>query len=264
MAGGAQATTFEFVEYERRGAVVVVRLNRPERMNSLSRALVRDLDAAWRAFVEDAGARVAIYTGTGKAFCAGMDVKEAAEATAEEAVFPEPPLTIFHAGAVLKPVIAAVNGYAIGGGFFDVLRCDLRVAAESALFQLAEVQRSVLPHALIDGIAGALPDCLVTELGLGRRIDARRAHEIGLVNRVVPDGELLEAALELAEEIAQLPPLAVQAIVEGLRRARALRPDDGELRRWQAEATARLRASEDYEEALRSFLEKRAPVYRGR
>jgi enoyl-CoA hydratase/carnithine racemase len=255
---------FEFVAYEQDDSVVTIRLDRPERMNSLSRALVVELDAAWRRFAADDAARVAIYTGTGKAFCAGMDVKEAAAARPEDVRVPEPPLTVFHAGEVRKPVIAAVNGYAIGGGFFDVLRCDLRLASESAVFQLAEVMRSVMPHPLINGIAGALPDCLVTELGLGRRISARRAYEMGLVNRVVSDESLLHEARSMAKEIAALPPLTVEGVLEGLRRARALRPDDAELRRWQEATTRRLLASRDYREALSSFLEKRTPNYEGR
>ena len=263
----AESTTLPatptFVEYQSRGAIATIRLNRPERMNSLSRDLVRDLEAAWRAFVSSPDARVAILTGTGKAFCAGMDVKEAVRIDPEDVRIPEPPLTIFHAGLVTKPVIAAVNGYAIGGGFFDVMRCDLRIAAESAVFQFAEAARSVLPHALIDGIAGSIPDCLIAELGLGKRIDARRAYEIGLLNRVVPDEALIDAATEMAAEIAVLPPLAVESIVVGLRKARQLRSDDAELRRWQAETTTMLLRSDDYQEALASFLEKRPPVYKG-
>jgi enoyl-CoA hydratase/carnithine racemase len=252
-----------FVDYEKTGHVVTIRLNRPERRNSLGTELVRDLDEAWRAFASDADARVAIYTGAGTAFCAGMDVKDAA-AQNGPAGFPEPPLTIFHAGEVSKPVIAAVNGFAIGGGFFDVMRCDLRIAAESAVLQLAEVLRSVMPHPLLAGIAGGIPDCLVTELALGRRITARRAYEIGLLNSVVDDAELIGEATRTAEEIAALPPLAVEGVVVGLRRARALRPDDEGLQSWQAEITARLRESDDQREALQSFLEKRPPRYAGR
>lgn len=254
----------EFVEYEQDGAVVTIRLNRPDRMNSFSRALVQGLETAWQRFATDDRARVAIYTGTGKAFCAGMDVKEAASAAPSSVLVPEPPLTIFHAGDVRKPVIAAVNGYAIGGGFFDALRCDLRIAAESAVFQLAEVMRSVMPHPLINGIAGALPDCLVTELGLGARITAYRAYEMGLINRVVADEDLLPEAKKTAETIASLPPLAVESVLEGLRRSRVLGPRDGDLRRWQEATTRKLLESNDYREALASFLEKRPPTYEGR
>jgi enoyl-CoA hydratase/carnithine racemase len=253
-----------FVEYEKNGSVVTVRLNRPDRMNSLSQALVAELDNAWRAFVADEDARIAIYTGNGRAFCAGMDVKEASERPSDDVTFPEPPLTIFHAGNVPKPVIAAVNGYAIGGGFFDVLRCDLRIAAETAVFQLAEVQRSVLPSPLIEGIAGGVPDCLVTELGLGGRIDAARACSMGLVNRVVPDEQLMAEAMSLAADIAALPPIAVRLVLEGLRLARAGRSGLLDLPAWQAGAVRELRASDDFQEALLSFLEKRPPVYRGR
>jgi len=253
----------EFVVYEQSGPVVTIRLNRPERMNSLNKALVSELEAAWKTFASDAGALVAIYTGTGKAFCAGMDIKEAASAATLDVQTPEPPLTSFHAGEVVKPVIAAVNGYAIGGGFFDVLRCDLRVAAESATFQLAEVARSVLPHPLIEGIAGGLPDCLVVELGLGRRIGAQRAYEMGLINRVVADEQLIQEATSIAAEIAALPPLAVASTIAGLRRSRALSTDDNELRAWQQVETRKLIASEDYQEALAAFLEKRQPTYKG-
>ncbi len=256
--------TLEFVVYEQDGGVVTIRLNRPDRMNSLSRDMVRDLETVWQRFTADDRARVAIYTGTGRAFCAGMDVKEAVSADPSTIRIPEPPLTTFHAGDVRKPVIAAVNGYAIGGGFFDVLRCDLRIAGESAIFQLAEVMRSVMPHPLVNGIAGALPDCLVTELALGARVTAQRAYEMGLINRVVPDDALLDAATEMAETIAALPPLAVEAALEGLRRSRALRPDDSELQRWQETSTRRLLESDDYREALTSFLEKRPPTYEGR
>lgn len=252
-----------FVVYDRRGPVVVIRLNRPDRMNSLSHALVAELDLAWRRFVEDEEARVAIYTGTGRAFCAGMDIKEAAQPSRVRS-FPEPPLTIFHAGAVTKPVVAAVNGYAVGGGCFDVMRCDLRIAAASATFQLAEVTRSVLPHPLIEGIAGALPDCVVTELGLGRRLTARRAYEIGLVNEVVEANELLQVAQETASEIAGLPPLAVKAVLEGLRKARQAARSSTALHEWQRRATRELAASQDYREALAAFIEKRDPVYEGR
>jgi enoyl-CoA hydratase/carnithine racemase len=256
--------SYEFVQYEKTHRVVTIRLNRPQRRNSLGWELVRDLDAAWRCFADDDDALVAIYTGTGVAFCSGMDIKEAANEGRAGPDAPEAePLTIFHAGLVPKPVIAAVNGFAVGGGFFDVLRCDLRLAAESASFQLAEVLRCVLPRPLIEGIAGALPQCLVTELALGWRIDAARAFEMGLINAVVSDDQLMARAHLAAQEVASLSPLAVMSTLEGLRRARAAQRLDPALVRWEAEAASELLASSDHAEAVSAFLEKREPVYGG-
>jgi enoyl-CoA hydratase/carnithine racemase len=253
----------EFVEYEKDGHTAIITLNRPERMNALGAELLRDLHDVWHEFESDDDIFVAIYTGTGKAFCSGKDIKEAAGSSPIPAPLEFSPLA---SGAGSKPVIAAVNGFAMGGGFMDVLRCDLRIAVEGAQFEFSEVARSVLPHPVFRGITGVLPDALVTELALGSRLTAARLYEIGLLNRVVPADALMAEARQLADRILALPPLAVKFTLEGLRLTRQVGSDEREHRieAWERNADAVLQGSTDAREAMQSFLERRPPVYRGR
>ncbi len=255
--------SYQFVDYEKEGHIAVIRMNRPERLNSQSQDMVRDLNAAWRRFMDDEEAWVAIYTGTGRSFCTGMDIKEAAEAAArgEKRL---PAANLLDAGEVTKPVIGAINGFALGGGFLWTMLCDLRIAAESATFQIAEVLRSRVPTFLVRGLVDVFPHCQAVELGLGKKIDARKACELGLLNRVVPDSELMPAAMETAGEILELPPLAVRSVVEGVRKLRKSRMVGAEVEKWIASTQDELLATEDYAESLNSFVEKRKPVYRGR
>lgn len=255
--------SYQFVDYEKKGRIVIIRMNRPERLNSQSQDMVRDITEAWRRFTDDEEAWVAIFTGTGRSFCSGMDVKEAAEAAArgEKRL---PAVTPLAAGEVTKPVIGAINGFALGGGFFWAMMCDLRVAAESATFQIAEVLRSRVPTFLIRGLVDVSSHCQAVELGLGKKIDAQRACELGLLNRVVPDSGLMPAAMEMAEEILELPPLAARIVVEGMRKLRKSRMADAGTQEWIAPTLDRLLATEDYVESLNSFVEKRKPVYKGR
>lgn len=255
--------SYQYVDYERKGHIAVIRMNRPERLNSQSRDMVRDLNSAWRRFMDEPDAWLAIYTGTGRSFCSGMDIKEAAEKTARGEKH-LPAVTLLDQGEVTKPVIGAINGFALGGGFFWAMMCDLRIAAESATLQIAEILRSRLPTFLIRGQVDVHSHCLAVELGLGQKIDARRAGELGLVNRVVPGAELMPAAMKMAEEVLRLPPLAVRSVVEGIRKLRQARMAGAEVEAWIASTQDRLLATEDYVESLKSFVEKREPVYKGK
>jgi enoyl-CoA hydratase/carnithine racemase len=255
--------SYQFVDYERDGHIAIIRMNRPERLNSQSQDMVRDINAAWQRFMNEEDAWVAIYTGTGRSFCSGMDIKEAAEATARKGKG-LPARTPLDNGEVLKPVIGAINGFALGGGFLWAMLCDLRIAAESATFQIAEVLRSRIPTFLVRGLVDVFPHCQAVELGLGKKLSAHQALEMGLLNRVVPDSELMAATKQMAEEVTGLPPLAVKAMVEGVRKLRQSRMVGPDVEAWIATTLDRLMSTEDYKESLGSFLEKRIPVYKGR
>lgn len=266
-----QDTGTSDVLVERRDHVMIITLNRPEARNAVNQAV---WVAAGRALAEaerDPEMRVVIVTGAGsQSFCAGADLKAISRG---EAIVPEDPVQqawgfagiVSH--VVSKPLIAAVNGTALGGGTELALACDLVVAVETASFGLPEVKRG-----LIAGAGGAfrlvqqLPRKLAMEMLLtGEPIDAARALELGLVNKVVPPQDLMQAALTMAGRIASNAPLSVQAskrIALGI--ADGSIPREEEL--WAAtrrESTA-LRSSADAQEGPRAFAEKRLPVWTGR
>ncbi|HWS51578.1 MAG TPA: enoyl-CoA hydratase/isomerase family protein [Microbacterium sp.] len=246
-----------FIEVSRAAHVRVIRLNRPERLNALSRSMVVDL----RDAIVDFGVsedRVLVITGEGRAFCAGEDLKESAEiGVPEDARFDTgDPFGLLE---VPKPSIAAVNGYAFGGGFMLAADCDLRLSVPEAQFEVSEIKRWHL-GGVSHGIAANLPQSATAELALGFRMEAGRLHELGFLNRVVGKDQLLPAALQMAEHLASLPPAARQNTVRFLR---ATRP---ELSPEQADFADRLRghgADSDLIESRAAFAEKRAPIYRG-
>jgi len=247
---------------ERRGPVQVIVINRPEARNALNRAVA----AAVRDAVDELDAldelRAGVLTGAGGTFSSGMDLK--AFLTGEVPSFPGRGLCGITQTPPRKPVIGAAEGWALAAGFELLLACDLVVAGASARFGLPEVTRS-----LVAGAGGALllaqrvPRALALELLLtGDPIDAARAAEIGLVNRVVADGEALEAAIELAERIAANGPLAVAATKQI-----ALGGGDwAAAERWDQAAAlmAPVFTSQDAREGARAFAEKRAPVWQAR
>ncbi|RIL07050.1 MAG: crotonase [Proteobacteria bacterium] len=257
----------EHLLYERRGAVGVVRLHRPEARNALTPALYADLERVVRAPGD--GVRCLVVTGSDPAFCAGDDVKQimaGPQGPPADALARSPRLTPA-ADALLHtdlPVVAAVNGAAVGWGMELALLCDLRVASERARFGELFVLRGLVSDvAGLGRLASLVGREKAAELLLtGDVIDAAEALRIGLVSRVVPHAELLPAALALAERIAANPPLAVRRIKAGLRRA--LDPDWTSLGRWVAESLAELFRTEDHREGVRAFIEKRPPRWIGR
>lgn len=248
---------------EREGAVAVVTLDRPERRNAIDAATGAQLRAAFDAIEQDDGLRVAILTGAGPVFCAGMDLRAFVTGEAEEILFGPGRFGGFVSRTRRKPVIAAVQGAALGGGFELVLACDMAVAAEGATFGLPECRRGI-----VAGAGGAfrlgrlLPKALANEILLtGETFGAERAAALGLVNRVVK-GDPLEAARDLARRIAGNAPLSVEASLVLARHGREAGPEDC----W-AENDRRLRAlmaSDDAEEGARAFAEKRPPRWTGR
>ena len=258
----------EAVRVSRREAVLEVTLDRP-RANAIDAATSRLLGEVFTSFRDDPRLRVAIFTGTGERFfCAGWDLAAAAEGEAYESYygaggfggFPELP-------GLDKPVIAAVNGMAVGGGFELVMSSDLVVAADHATFFLPEAAVGVIPDAGTVRLPKLLPGPLATEVLIaGRRLTAPEALQFGLVNEVVTSPELLDTARGMADRIVALAPLAVAAILDIRQRTEARTVQEGLalMRSGEIESYRRMLASEDAEEGPRAFAEKRDPVWRGR
>ena len=253
-------------DFKREGSLAIFTLNRPEKHNAITPDMMREMEASLKEFMEDDALRAGIVTGAGeKAFCSGADVAEwlpFVKATADKPwQIPNTPMRGLY---VTKPLIAAVNGIAFGGGGEIALACDLRVASERASFRWPEPTLGILPRLggtqrlpRLVGYARAMEILLTNE-----KIDAQQALEIGLVNRVVPHEGLMDAARETAESIGRLAPLAIRNIKRCLAEGYEL-----PLERGLALENAlgmELYRTEDYEEGGRAFREKRPPVFKGR
>jgi enoyl-CoA hydratase len=247
------------VERERIGAVEVLTLNRPEARNALSPELMAEMGAALEECLDDVDARVVVLTGAGeKAFCAGMDLKSFGEGAGTGPI--SPVFGEFMSGNYAKPLVAAVNGAAVGGGFELVLNCDLVVAADHARFGLPEVKRGLYAAGGGTVLSTRIPMALALEIGLtGEYIDARRALDLGLVNRVTPADQLMAGALELAEKIAANGPLGVQLTKKLMRRGAAA---PGAMA--SPEEMQDVFGSDDAREGAAAFMEKREPRWTGR
>ncbi len=254
------------IRLERRGEVEILTIDRPEARNALTFRTYAELERA----VRETTARCLVITGSGAAFCSGDDVKQVmggGDGRAGDRLAAQAPRLTPAAEALLMsnvPVIAAVNGPAVGWGMELALMCDLRVAAERAkfgeLFVLRGLCSDVAGLARLASLVGR--EKAAELLFTGDVIDAQEALRIGLVSRVVPDAQLLDTALALATKIAANPPLAVRRLKAGLREA--LDPDWKQLGEWVSRSLGELFKTEDHREGVKSFLEKRAPRYVGR
>lgn len=258
---------------EKKGHVLLVTLARPEAKNALSSAMLVGMYNAWRRLDEDKDLRVAILTGEGDTFCSGMDLKSGTDGDADAAMIQEmmqkvPDLhwqALLRHNQPMKPIVMAVEGYALAGGTEILQGTDIRVAAEDAIFGVTECKRGLFP---LGGstirLRRQIPYALAAEiLLLGRHITAQEAREWGLINRVVPKGHALEEALKIAEEIANdNAPLSVQAILKSLRQNQQ---DMSEKEALAAEEQLgwAIFGTKDSKEGMRAFKEKRKPVFTG-
>ncbi len=258
---------------EAEGPVLTVTLNRPEKRNATNAEVLCRLFDAWVRLDTDPSLRVGILTGRGSTFCAGMDLAEIGRLNSGAADNPwivrlrEDSRVIF--GAYLKtfrpskPIILAAEGYVRAGGAEILQGTDIRVAGESAVFGVTEVQRGLFPMA---GSTVRLPRqigyAVAAEMLLtGEDISAQRAHQLGLINHVVPDGAALNRAREIAERIAANGPLAVAAILETIRETEAM--PETEAFAIDSRLGIQVMRSNDAAEGPRAFLEKRAPKFTG-
>jgi enoyl-CoA hydratase/carnithine racemase len=249
------------VETERSDGVMVIRMNRPERLNALGLELRTALADAWCEFRDSRNLEVAIFTGTGRAFCAGEDMKESVErGTLGSAGARQPPReNPYDTGTLDKPVIAAINGYAMGGGFMQAERADLRVAVRGAVFEMSEAKRWLL-GGYNHGFAGGLAHTVATEMAFAFRFNAERLHELGFINRIVDDEQLLPVAREMADHLLSLPPASR---VNTLVMMRAMRPRVPEELEALAAALRDHGAKDDLMESRKAFADKRAPNFKG-
>ncbi len=259
--------------YEKRGHVRLITINRAEKMNSLDFTANDELVDLWHEFDEDEDARVAVITGAGnQAFCAGADLKTYTLAFAQTSA-PEFRKKYTNGpgfGGITrnldidKPIIAAVNGFAISGGFELALACDIRFCSENAEFALQDAKWGF--HACDGGLI-RLPQIIgmghAMEIILsGERVNAEHAYRIGLVNRVHPQGELLERALDYAQMLASRAPLSHRVAKEVVRRSMGMHQD--EALKWESRSFYDVGMTEDLKEGVTSFKEKRAANFKGR
>ncbi|TNB47772.1 enoyl-CoA hydratase [Martelella lutilitoris] len=257
--------SYEFITTEKRGKVLVLTMNRPELYNAVHAPMHDEMHAAWNAFAADPDLWVAVLTGAGeKAFSAGNDLKYTANG-GKGASQPTGFGGIVARFDLDKPVIAAVNGFAVGGGFEMALSCDIILAADNATFALPEVKVGFFPAA--SGIQRLIRETSrkkALELILtGRRVGAVEGAAMGFVNEVVPQAELMARAMRMADELAAVSPSALRATKRVLNYMDAIARLEESLL-FNREVLAELRRTEDFAEGVKAFVEKRKPVWNNR
>ena len=247
-----------FVTLERKGAVGVITMNRPEALNALNAQVLSDLSAVLEEVANDDSILVAIVTGAGRSFVAGADIAEMAEYSAADAkAFSVSGNNVFmRLTRFSRPVIAAVNGFALGGGCELAMACDYRIASDKAKFGMPEVGLGIMPgFGGTQRLARIVGMSTATELVLtSRTIGAEEALQIGLVNRVYPAEEMLEKAMELAHTIAAKPQVAVRQAKQAIRLGMQMDISSGAA--FAAEAFGLCFSTEDQKDALPAFLRK--------
>lgn len=260
--------TYENLVLEREDAVALITLNRPKQLNALNQALNTELSDVLDALAADDQVRAVIITGSGdRAFAAGADISELAQlesATQGRLLATRSHVLGRKMAELPKPIIAAINGFALGGGLELALACDFRLASETAQVGLPEVTLGIIPGwggtQRLPRLVG--PGMAKLLMMSGERVDAAEALRIGIVERVYPQAELLDAARQLAQKLASMPPLSIAAIKQAVNRGLNMALDDANL--FEAGLFAELTVTQDSKEGTRAFLEKRKPEWQGR
>lgn len=255
---------YQNVLVERDGAIGVITLNRPQQLNALSYDLVKDLALAMEELDKDAEIRVLIVTGGEKVFAAGADIKEMSERGPFDERIHERLTYRDRINKIRKPVIAAVSGFALGGGCEVAMSCDIIIASETARFGQPEVNLGIIPGTGgTQRLTHAVGKFRAMEMVLtGDLISAAEAERLGLVNRVVPVELLLEEAKAIAKKIVAKPQLAVRAAKEAVLKSANLPLDEG--LEFERKSFFVLFSSEDKTEGMKAFIEKRKPVFKGK
>ena len=255
------------IDYQKEGKIAIFTLNRPEALNAMNVQTARELHEAMVDFRDDPELWVGIITGAGdRAFCAGADIKDMLPFLKEHLqnrpwAMPDTPMRGLD---LWKPIIAAINGVALGGGLEIALACDLRIASEKARLGCPEVNLGLIPGwGATQRLPRMIPRCKAAELLLmGKIIDAEEAYRIGLVNIVVPPEAVMTTAKEWAEVICQAGPLAVRAAKEAMIRGSSLTLEDG--LRLENALEAYLMSTKDFTEGTTAFVEKRKPDFKAK
>lgn len=254
------------IDYEREGRIATLTINRPEALNAMNVQALQELHEGLVKLRDDNEVWVGIITATGeKAFCAGADIKDMLPFIKGNQDTPWlVPATHMRGLDLWKPLIAAVNGLALGGGLEIALGCDIRIASENARFGVPEVMLGIIPGwGGTQRLPRMIPGCRAAELLLtGRPIDAQEAYRIGLVNQVVPQQELMSTAKEWADAICRPGPLAVRAAKEAMVRGASMPLEEG--LRLENTLFFRLFGTEDYIEGTNAFVERRKPNFKAK
>jgi enoyl-CoA hydratase len=253
---------FETILVETRGAVGIITLNRPKALNALNTLLIREMNVALSAFDADKTVGCIILAGSDKAFAAGADIREMKDMTFRQVTEENFLEEWDHINAIRKPIIAAVAGFCLGGGFEFALAVDILIAADTARFALPEVTLGIIPGGGgTQRLAHAIGKSKAMEMILsGRMIDASEAERLGIAARVVPAEKLMEEAIALAEKITNLSRPVIASAKRAVRAAFEMPLTEGLA--FERKSIHALFALEDQKEGMAAFLEKRKPVFR--